>query len=89
MVLVGGGNDSTDWTWGNKLQFTCPVPVQYINGSGIGVTHYIIDSIYTLNYPNRIYSSILSSQAVQGTPIWLRLKNSFGDCINNKINRRN
>ena len=85
MVLVGGGNDSTDWTWGNKLQFTSPVPVQYINGSGIGVTHYIIDSIYSLSYPNRVYSPVLSSHAAWGTPIWLRLKNSFGDSLTTRL----
>jgi hypothetical protein len=81
MILVGGGNDSCDFTWGNKLNFTSRVKIQYINGSGIPVTQYVIDSIYTQSYPNRVYSPILSSQAVWGTPIWLRLKNSLGDSI--------
>ncbi len=81
MILVGGGNDTCDWTWGNKLRFTSSVKIQYINGSGMPVTHYVIDSIYTQSYPNRVYSSTLSSQAPWGTPIWLRLKNSLGDSI--------
>ncbi|HRH32845.1 MAG TPA: hypothetical protein PK720_01695 [bacterium] len=81
LILVGGGaNDTSDWTWGNKLKFITPVKIQYIDG-GNNIHKYDIDSIYNQSYPNRIYSSTLSSQAVWGTPVWIKIKNTEGDTI--------
>lgn len=81
LILVGGGNDTCDWTRGNKLKFITPVKIQYIDGSGNNIHKYVIDSIYSQSYPNKVYSSTLSSQAVWGTPVWIKIKNTEGDTI--------
>ncbi len=81
MVLVGGGNDSCDWTLGNKLQFISPVEIQCLNQNLLPVLNYPVISMahYLSQGYTRFKTPLLASQAFRGTPVWFSFYTQSGN----------
>lgn len=76
LILIGAGENGTDWTKGNGVQFYKQSPIQYFNGSN-PVTESIVDSLVQFGSQTKIYGQFPNWLYFKGIPIWLTLTNIY------------
>lgn len=80
VVLVGAGNQSNDWTTGNKLDFIDSVIIQYVNPEPI--LNYPIDSVVNNGGYTKVYSTLLPWYASVGSQVWFNIRGTSGSFYN-------
>lgn len=82
-ILVASGNQSNDFTSGNKLDFIDSTIIEYIDNQGLPQTSYNITNVINEGGYTKIYSAALPWYSFTGNQVWFNIIGS-----NSSINQR-